>query len=88
MTVGVIQAKMEEAGVEVREESLISDIEELIELELIGRNGSATSSYYGLSIPMMGLWIDTQQDVNVLQSRARSDSFENPGSDDSNGALD
>jgi hypothetical protein len=60
----------------------------LIELELIDRNGSATSSYYGLSIPMMGLWIDAQQDVNVLQSRARSDSFENPGSDDSNGALD
>ena len=88
MTVGVIQAKMEEAGVEVREESLISDIEELIELELIDRNGSATSSYYSLSIPMMGLWIDTQQDVNVLQSRARSDSFENPGSDNSNGALD
>lgn len=73
MKLGVIEAKLEEAGVELREELLIADLEELIELELVDRNGESSSAHYSLSIPMMGQWIDSQQDFDVLRSRARSE---------------
>ncbi|MCD0458674.1 N-6 DNA methylase [Roseiconus lacunae] len=73
MKLGVIEAKLEEAGVELPEELLIADLEELIELELVDRNGESSSTHYSLSIPMMGQWIDSQQDSDMLRSRARGE---------------
>ncbi len=84
MKLGVIEAKLEEAGVELREELLIEDLEELIELELIDRNGESSAAHYSLSIPMMGQWIDSQQDIDVLRSRALGEAEDFGGISESN----
>ena len=73
MRLGVIEAKLEEAGVELREEIVISDLEYLRELELVDLHGESTGAYYTLTIPMMGQWLDSQQDFEILRSRARAE---------------
>ncbi|TWT80648.1 putative type I restriction enzymeP M protein [Planctomycetes bacterium CA13] len=73
MRLGAIQAKLEQAGVEVREETLMEDLEYLRELELIDLNSESGGASYTLAIPMMGQWLDLQQDYEVLRSRARGD---------------
>src|SRR5512145_639260 len=49
-------------GIEVSDETLIADLEFLRELELINLVGDASGGYYTLAIPLMGAWIDKQQD--------------------------
>ncbi|ODA32136.1 N-6 DNA methylase [Planctopirus hydrillae] len=73
MRLGVIEAKLEEAGVELREEIVISDLEYLRELELVNLHGESSGAHYTLTIPMMGQWLDSQQDYEVLRSRARAE---------------
>lgn len=73
MRLGVIEAKLEEAGVELREEIVISDLEYLRELELVDLHGESSGAWYSLTIPMMGQWLDSQQDYEVLRSRARAE---------------
>lgn len=73
MRLGVIEAKLEEAGVELREEIVISDLEYLRELELVDLHGESSGVYYTLTIPMMGQWLDSQQDYEILRSRARAE---------------
>ncbi|MFC1652134.1 N-6 DNA methylase [Planctomycetota bacterium] len=73
MSLGVIEAKLEEAGVELREEIVISDLEYLRELELVDLHGESSGTYYTLAIPMMGQWLDDQHDYEVLRSRARAE---------------
>ena len=73
MRLGVIEAKLEAAGIELREELVISDLEYLRELELVELHGESTGAYYTLAIPMMGQWLDSQQDYEVLRSRARAE---------------
>jgi|TARA_R110000868_G_scaffold409926_4_gene696576 type I restriction enzyme M protein len=73
MRLGVIEAKLEEAGVELREEIVISDLELLRELELVDLHGESSGAYYTLTIPMMGQWLDSQQDFEILRSRARAE---------------
>lgn len=71
MRLGVIEAKLEDAGVELREEILIADLEYLRELELVDLHGESTGAYYTLTVPMMGLWLDVREDYEVQLSRAR-----------------
>ncbi len=73
MRLGVIEAKLEEAGVELREEVVIADLEYLRELELVDLHGESSGAYYTLTIPMMGQWLDSQQDYEVLRCRARAE---------------
>jgi type I restriction enzyme M protein len=73
MRLGVIEAKLEEAGIELREEIIIADLEYLRELELVDLHGESTGAWYSLTIPMMGQWLDSQQDYEVLRSRARAE---------------
>lgn len=70
----VIQEKLDGHGVEIREETIISDLEYLRELELIELHGETRNAYYTLSIPMMGDWIDHQHDFDVLKAKARAES--------------
>ena len=79
MRLGVIEAKLEEAGVELREEIVISDLEYLRELELVDLHGESSGAYYTLTIPMMGQWLDSQQDYEVLRSRARAEAEDMSG---------
>ena len=73
MRLGVIEAKLEEAGVELREEIVIADLEYLRELELVDLHGESSGTYYTLTIPMMGQWLESQQDYDILRSRARAE---------------
>ncbi len=73
MRLGVIEAKLEEEGVELREEIVIADLEKLRELELVKMHGESTGAYYTLTIPMMGQWLDEQKDYEVLRRRARAE---------------
>ena len=45
----------------------------LRELELVDLHGESTGAWYSLTIPMMGQWLDSQQDFEVLRSRARAE---------------
>ncbi len=59
-------------GIEVSDETLISDLEFLRELELIELvGGEGGVGYYSLSLPLMGRWIDRQHDFFVLKKRAQ-----------------
>ncbi len=73
MRLGLIEAKLEEAGVELREEIVIADLEYLRELELVDLHGESSGAWYSLTTPMMGQWLDSQQDYEVLRSRARAE---------------
>jgi len=73
MRLGVIEAKLEEAGVELREEVIMSDLEYLRELELVDLHGESSGAYYTLTIPLMGDWLESTHDFDVLRSRARAE---------------
>jgi len=73
---GVLLELLSNNGIEVSDETLISDLEFLRELELIELEGKAGSGHYTLSIPLMGRWIDRQHDFVVLQKRAQMETEE------------
>ncbi len=68
-SLGIIQERLVSYGIEVDDEKIIADLEFLQELELIDRIGES----YTLSIPLMGTWIERQQDFAVLKSKASSE---------------
>ncbi len=68
---GVIQEQLAAQGVEVDDETLIADLEALRELELLELTEGRSGDSYTPSIPLMGAWIERQQDLAVLQRRAR-----------------
>lgn len=68
---GVLQELLSSHGIEVRDETLITDLDFLRELELIDHVDETGSSHYKLSIPLMGRWIDRQHDFEVLKKKAQ-----------------
>lgn len=74
LRLGVIREGLVSYGIEVDEETLIADLEFLRELELIELIGDAAGGHYALSIPLMGTWIERQQDYAALVSKARLES--------------
>ncbi|PLX85600.1 MAG: hypothetical protein C0617_03640 [Desulfuromonas sp.] len=74
LRLGVIQERLLNAGIEVSDDDIISDLEYLQELELIEWAGESTGKYYRLAIPLMGVWIDKQRDMDVVLSRAKIES--------------
>ncbi len=77
----VIREKLSSHGIDVSEEELTTDLEWLTDLELLDFNGVIGGETYSLTVPLMGLWIDTL-DYTGLMSKARAESA------DTNGAID
>ena len=71
-----IEEKLEHHGIEVPEETLISDLESLYELELVNFRSDHSGTEYSLTIPMMGDWIESQPqaDFDALRIRAQVES--------------
>jgi type I restriction enzyme M protein len=67
----LIQERLLSHGVEVDDDALISDLTSLRELELIKLIGESSGGHYELAIPLMGTWIEKQQDFVALASKAR-----------------
>jgi type I restriction enzyme M protein len=79
MRLGVIQEYLAAEGIEISDEKLIADLEVLQELDLLDFHGDRGSGYYHLSIPLMGIWIDRQRDVEALLAKARRETEEEDG---------
>jgi len=71
LRLGVIQERLFSYGIEVSDETLIEDLEFLRELELIELVGETGGGHYVLAIPLMGSWIEKQQDFAAVKSKAR-----------------
>jgi type I restriction enzyme M protein len=71
LQLGVIQEHLLTHGIEIDDEKLIADLEFLRELELIELVGNVSGGYYKLAIPLMGIWIEKQQDFAVVLSKAK-----------------
>jgi type I restriction enzyme M protein len=77
----VIREKLSAHGIEVLEEDLIADLEWLTDLELLNFSGANGGESYALTVPLMGLWIDTL-DYTGLMSKARAESAETEDTED------
>ena len=71
LQLGMIRDHLLRRGIEMDYEPLIGDLEFLRELELVKLVGSITGGRYMLAIPLMGIWIERQQDSAVVLRRAR-----------------
>jgi type I restriction enzyme M protein len=71
LQLGVIQEYLLSHGIETDDETLIADLEFLRELELVELIGKITGGHYALTIPLMGIWIEKQQDFAAVLSKAR-----------------
>ncbi|MFP4237383.1 MAG: N-6 DNA methylase [Desulfonatronovibrio sp.] len=76
MDLGLILESLLHYGVEISEECLIEDLEFLRRLELIRLKGQFTRGKYTLEVPLMGLWIEKNQDFAAVLSTARKESEE------------
>jgi type I restriction enzyme M protein len=76
VTLALLREHLSREGIDVSEASLIEDIEFLRELELLDFDGR--SDTYGLTIPLMGDWIDAQQDHDSLRTKARAENLDAP----------
>jgi type I restriction enzyme M protein len=76
LRLGQLSDQLAERGVEVSDETLQQDLEHLRELELLELAGEGEYGRYGLAIPLMGLWIGKQQDIDGLIRRARVETEE------------
>ncbi|MFH2063890.1 MAG: N-6 DNA methylase [Pseudomonadota bacterium] len=79
LRLGVIQETLAGYGIEADDETIISDLEFLRELELIELKGDPTGGQYLLSIPLMGTWIERQHDFSALISKARMETEDQHG---------
>jgi type I restriction enzyme M protein len=73
LRLGMIQEKLSGHGIEVDDETLITDLEFLRELELVNLVNDSSGGQYALTIPLMGMWIAKHQDFSAVRSRARSE---------------
>jgi len=76
---GVIQEKLISHDVEVDEETLVTDLEFLRELELVDLVGESSGGHYVLTVPLMGMWIEKQQDFAAIKSKARLETEDQHG---------
>jgi type I restriction enzyme M protein len=78
LRLGVIEERLADHGVDVKEESLIADLFELQELELVDLHPDAGGATYTLRIPLMGAWLE-RKDFEVLKARARAECEDTDG---------
>lgn len=74
LRLGAIQERLLAEGIEVDDTDVIADLDHLRELELIDFAGDGISAQYRLSIPLMGLWVDRQRDIEATLTSARIES--------------
>ena len=72
LRLGVLEERLPRLGVDVDPGRLMSELEYLRELEVVEKGDESRGGAYTLSIPLMGQWIDHQQDFDILVSRARA----------------
>jgi type I restriction enzyme M protein len=70
LTFGVLKERLGAEGVEVSDTDLDYDIKYLQELELIDYTGTDGGEIYQLTVPLMGQWIDAQQDYHAVRAKA------------------
>jgi type I restriction enzyme M protein len=70
---GELHESLGQKGIEISNESLDADLTFLRELELIELIGTVGDGHYQLAIPLMGAWIAQQHDLDVVLSKARSE---------------
>ncbi len=75
----VLQEHLAQHGLDVSDDQLIEDIEFLKELELLELKDDSGLGVYRLAVPLMGEWIDLQQDFEVLRTKARSENEDTNG---------
>jgi type I restriction enzyme M protein len=73
---GALQELLLQRGIELAEEELEEDLAFLRELELIDLVGKTGGGHYKLSIPLMGKWIEEQQDFDIVLRKAQAESEE------------
>lgn len=73
---GTLHEQLAQAGVDIADELLDTDLSYLRELELMEFSGEIGDGEYRLAIPLMAEWIQQQQDVDVVASRARTEAEE------------
>ena len=71
----VIREKLSTHGIEVSGQDMTADLEWLTDLELFDFSGAIGGETYSLTVPLMGLWLDTL-DFTGLMSKARVESAE------------
>jgi type I restriction enzyme M protein len=71
LRLGVIQERLLVHGIEINDETLIADLEYLRELELVELVGEPGGGHYALAIPLMGTWIEKQQDFAAIKRKAK-----------------
>jgi len=76
---GVIKERLSDYGIEIDDETLITDLEVLRELELLELREGQAGEGYALAIPLMGTWIDHQQDFAALQRKAQIETEDRNG---------
>ena len=70
LTFGVLHQRLGSEGIEVSDTELDADLKFLQELELIDFTGVDGGGVYRLTIPLMGKWLDSQQDYQALLAKA------------------
>src|SRR5262249_50284690 len=76
---GELQELLAQRGVEVSDEALAADLAHLRELELVDLTGTVGDGHYQIAIPLMGAWIEQQHDLDVVLSKARTESEDENG---------
>ncbi len=76
VTLALLREHLTQEGMDVSEAALIEDIDFLRELELIDFDGHLDT--YSLTIPLMGDWIEAQQDYDGLRTKARAENIDAP----------
>jgi type I restriction enzyme M protein len=73
----VLNELLSEHGVEIGDKDLVSDLEFLRELEMVHLSGNKKGGgCYELTIPLLGMWIDLQQDFVALEIKAKNETEE------------
>lgn len=70
VTFGVLKDRLHRDGVQISDAQLESDLVSLRELELIEFSGTNKGGHYTLTVPLMGQWLDDQQEYAPLLAKA------------------
>jgi type I restriction enzyme M protein len=73
VTFGLLQQQLVTEGIEVSDGDLDNDLKFLQELEIIDFTGADDGGIYRLTVPLMGQWIDQQQEYAALRDKARKE---------------
>lgn len=73
VTFGLLQQQLATEGIEISDADLDGDLKFLQELEIIDFAGADGGGIYRLTVPLMGQWIDQQQEYAALRDKARKE---------------